>query len=72
MEDFLKKKLDLRGQFLSQEKDISANGWQAQMHYSQIEKIQKNCKIAMEKWGYKTFKYEDVHPNRALLPLDKT
>ena len=70
MENYLGKKLDSTGQLLAHNFDTSSNAWQSQMHFTTIERIQKNCQNAMSKWGYKVFKYEDVHPNRAVLPLE--
>ena len=67
-----KRKLDSTGQLLAHNSDTSSNAWQSQMHFTTIERIQKNCQNAMSKWGYKIFKYEDVHPNRAVLPLEMT
>ena len=70
MEGYLEKKLDTSGQLLAHNADTSSNSWQSQMHFTTIEKIQKVCQNAMSKWGYKMFNYEDVHPNRAVLPLE--
>ena len=66
----MRKKLDTNGQFMSTDSDISANIWQSHMRFSEVDKIQHSCHEAMAKWGYKIFKYEDVHPSRALLPID--
>ena len=50
--------------------DTSSNVWQSQMPFEKISEVQENCEIAMSNWGYKMFTYEDVHPNRAILPID--
>lgn len=65
-----KKLLDSNDKLLTHSADTSSNVWQSQMHFSTIEKIQHQCQTAMTNWGYKLFSYEDVHPNRAVLPLD--
>ena len=40
------------------------------MPFEKINEVQETCEIAMSSWGYKMFTYEDVHPNRAILPID--
>ena len=40
------------------------------MPFEKINEVQETCEIAMSYWGYKMFTYEDVHPNRAILPID--
>lgn len=74
METYLDKKLDLNGQLLEQQNnpETSPNLWQTQMSFTSIESIQKVCENAMNTWGYKMFTYQDVHPNRAVLPLEKS
>lgn len=70
MERYLDKKVSDNGQLLAHNQDTSSNVWQSQMHFTTIERIQTVCQTAMSKWGYKVFNYQDVHPNRAVLPLD--
>ena len=70
MEAYLNKRVGANGQLLAQNADTSSNAWQSEMHFSSIEQIQKTCLNAMSKWGYKLFTYEDVHPNRAVLPIE--
>ena len=40
------------------------------MPFEKINEVQETCEIAMSHWGYKIFTHEDVHPNRAILPID--
>ena len=40
------------------------------MPFEKINEVQETCELAMSYWGYKMFTYDDVHPNRAILPID--
>jgi hypothetical protein len=70
IESYVSKKLDNNGNLLTHSADTSSNSWQSQMPFESISQIQDVCSEPMVNWGYKLFTYEDVHPNRAVLPLD--
>ena len=70
IEKFLEKKIDTNGQLITHSADTSSNVWQSQMPYEKINQVQEICSEPMSFWGYKIFSYEDVHPNRAVLPID--
>ncbi len=72
IENYLESKIDFAtGQLASMNEEQSPNAWQTKMHFASIDKIQKSCKDAMNKWGYKALSYQDLQPNRAVLPKDK-
>ena len=70
MERMIEKRIDKNGKLIAHSADTSSNVWQSQMAYEKINEVQESCTKAMALWGYKVFEYEDIHPNRAVLPID--